>query len=80
MNPEEVKEQIEEMFEQVPMNLLNNIKGFIIILHGDDGCAVNMSNALLSASFDEKITIVTHLLRKLGDSPSMLIERLSRGF
>lgn len=76
MNPEEVEEQISEMFKQVPINLLRDINGFILILHGDKGCAINMSKALLNLTQEEKIIIVTSLLRKLVDDPSELLSKL----
>jgi len=77
MNPEEVEDQIREMFASVPINLLNTIDGFIIILHGRNGCSINMSNEILNASLDEKKIIIVSLLHKIIDNPEALLNLLS---
>ena len=77
MNPDEVEEQISEMFNSVPIELLNTIEGFIVILHGSNGCSINMSNEILNVSLDEKKVIIASLLQKLVDNPTELLNLLS---
>ena len=77
MNPDEVEVQISEMFNSVPIELLNTIDGFIIILHSNNGCSINMSNDLLNISLDEKKIIIVSLLKKLVDNPTELLNLLS---
>ena len=77
MNPDEVEEQIREMFASVPIELLNTIEGFIIILHGSNGCSINMSNEILNASLDEKKIIIVSLLKKLVTDPTELLNLLN---
>ena len=77
MNLDEVEDQISEMFRNVPIELLNTVKGFIIILHGDKGNMINMSNDILNATIDEKKIIIVSLLQKLVDNPTELLNLLS---
>lgn len=77
MNQDEVEVQISEMFANIPIELLNSIEGFIIILHSRNGCSINMSNEILNASLDERKIIIVSLLKKLVDNPTELLNLLS---
>ena len=77
MNLNEVEEQISEMFANVPIGLLSTVKGFIVILHGDSGNMINMSNEILNATLDEKKIIIVSLLQKIIDNPTELLNLLS---
>ena len=77
MNLEEVEVQISEMFTNIPIIMLNTLEGFIVILHGSEGCTINLSNDLLDISLEHKKIIIVSLLQKLVDNPNELINLLN---
>ena len=77
MNLEEVEEQISEMFANISITMLNTLEGFIVILHGSEGCAINLSNDLMDISLEHKKIIIVSLLKKLVDNPTELLNLLS---
>ena len=77
MNLEEVEVQISEMFTNIPIIMLNALEGFIVILHGSEGCAINISTDLLDISLEHKKIIIVSLLKKLVDNPTELLNLLN---
>lgn len=79
MNPEEAKEQLEEMFDslyELPSEYRDNIEGFALVFKVNDRIGCNISLSLLEIPLEEKCNIISQLAGRLKVTPDEYINHL----